>query len=536
MSQFLLYYQRPEPATWVYFSSFLTIGLYFVFHRFWSIRNLDILLLILLAPGILMVHEGRKQRLEFEAAVAGENPLIAANQRPLSAAQLPVNSADNSAANSNADALTDVTADAAEKLHAGNAGLGAETLTAVQQTGDTAEAAGLRETEVLAEQISEAARAASRLELRGFLWLLVVEFVILVRLFIDPLMVRRPLLDPNLTTGGLAFIGVSMLVFLMANVINSTPQLQREQGPQLGPGYPVLNMLPAIPTIPDGDQVGSWLEPPANQLAADQSATVAAPPQVAYAALARTLAILAHLAVVVGITLVAHLHFGNFKAGAGCATLYLILPYTAQMTGRVDHVLPAALLVWAVLLYRRPLLAGICLGLAAGLVYYPAFLLPLWLGFYRQRGLGRFTAGVFGTILVLTVLLSLGGSDKFFERLIQMYGLWLPLQENLEGVWGLGWQPIWRFPVLVAFALISGLYAVWPRQKNLGTLISCSAALMVAAQFWHGFGGGLFIGWFVPLMLLTIFRPNLEDRVAVKVLGIPANQRKSAERIRVEAA
>ncbi len=51
MGEILLYYRRPDPTTWVYLSSFLTIGLYFVFHRVWSIRNLDILLLILLARG-----------------------------------------------------------------------------------------------------------------------------------------------------------------------------------------------------------------------------------------------------------------------------------------------------------------------------------------------------------------------------------------------------------------------------------------------------------------------------------------------------
>ncbi len=67
MSEILLYYRRPDPTTWVYLSSFLTIGLFFVFHRFWSIRNVDILLLILLAPGLLMVHEGyRRQLIESE--------------------------------------------------------------------------------------------------------------------------------------------------------------------------------------------------------------------------------------------------------------------------------------------------------------------------------------------------------------------------------------------------------------------------------------------------------------------------------------
>ena len=56
-------------------------------------------------------------------------------------------------------------------------------------------------------------------------------------------------------------------------------------------------------------------------------------------------------------------------------------------------------------------------------------------------------------------------------------------------------------------------------EENLGTLLSGSAALMVAAQFWHGYGGGLYIAWFLPLLLLVIFRPNLQDRVATKVVA-----------------
>ena len=66
MSHLLLYYQRPEPATWVFLSSFLLLSLYFVFNRFFSVRNLDILLLVLLAPGLMMVYEGRQQKLSVD--------------------------------------------------------------------------------------------------------------------------------------------------------------------------------------------------------------------------------------------------------------------------------------------------------------------------------------------------------------------------------------------------------------------------------------------------------------------------------------
>ena len=48
------------------------------------------------------------------------------------------------------------------------------------------------------------------------------------------------------------------------------------------------------------------------------------------------------------------------------ATLYLLLPYTAQMVGRVEHVLPAALIVWALVFYRRPIVSGAFLALATG--------------------------------------------------------------------------------------------------------------------------------------------------------------------------
>jgi hypothetical protein len=49
--------------------------------------------------------------------------------------------------------------------------------------------------------------------------------------------------------------------------------------------------------------------------------------------------------------------------------------------------------------------------------------------------------------------------------------------------------------------------------------MSCSAAVMLGTQFWHARDGGLYMAWFLPLVLLTVFRPNLEDRVALAVLG-----------------
>jgi len=491
MSEILLHYKRPDPTTWVYLSSFLTIGLFFVFHRFWSLRNVDLILLILLAPGLLMVNEGRRRRLvEVERAIG-----LVASSPADSVSSLPqVDTGDRSEASPQTQSTVVDNSNPASEVT------------------DTAQVAA-----TASEPDSEALMSSVDVERFGFVWLLGVEVLILFRLIADPLMVRRPLLDPNLTTGGMMFLSVWLFIFMMANVVTSTPRLQLEQGPApSGPGYSLMNVLPAIPTRPfPGEAFGSG--PDAERI---------------YVVLAQVLAISAHLGILTGIIGIGYRHFNNPRAGVGCAMLYLLLPYTAQMTGRVDHALPAALLVWAVLSYRRPYIAGFFLGAAAGLVYYPLFLLPLWLSFYWQRGVGRFAGGAATALGIMIIFLYFDDSEPFREHLSKMFGFMMPEMQHLKGIWGLGWVPVYRLPILVAFLILSGFLAVWPAQKNLGTLIGCSAAMMVGAQFWHAYGGGLYIAWFLPLLLLTIFRPNLEDRVALKVID---GGRVSAPRSRVTA-
>ena len=124
MSEFLFDYQKVHPTTWVYISSLLTIGLFFKFSRVLSVRNLDLIGLILLAPGLLVVEYG----------IAREQPSV---------------------------------------------------------------------------------------ERVGYIWLFVTNGLFMIRLLLDPMMVRRPLLEPNLSVGGMTFLGISMLIFLMANVVNS---------------------------------------------------------------------------------------------------------------------------------------------------------------------------------------------------------------------------------------------------------------------------------------------------------------------------
>jgi hypothetical protein len=518
----------------VYLSSFLTIGLYFVFHRVWSIRNLDILLLILLAPGLLMVHEGyRRQLLETEALARqrSQPPPLQADQGTAGAAMsllgsLPVLAIAQTdpaqTASPQPTAASDVNSQPGD-AESDSAPVRAQYAADPDGVPSVAGDGGAEFPAGPSDRIAAGAATSRDIQRWGFMYLFAVEALLLIRLMLDPLMVRRPLLDPNLTTGGLTFIGISLFIFMMANVLNSTPRIQVTQGPALGPGYAMMNMLPAIPTRPVTDQPGGLLPPTNAELT---------PSQARLATLARVLAILAHLAIVSGIVLISNRHFSNLRAGSGCATLYLMLPYTAQMTGRVDHALPAALLLWAILSYRRPLISGIFLGLAGGLVYYPLFLLPLWFSFYWQRGARQFGVGVVAMLGLLMLALSFDDSASLTEHLRRMFGVLNPVRASheLRGIWSLGWHPMLRLPVIVGFVILSLFFAIWPAQKNLGTLLSGSAALMAGAQFWHGYGGGLYIAWFLPLLLLTIFRPNLQDRIATKVvIGVETARKPRSE-------
>lgn len=357
----------------------------------------------------------------------------------------------------------------------------------------------------------------------GYVWIFAVSAFFLVRLLLDPVMVRRPLLEPNLSASGLTFTGVSLLIFLMANVI-TTPKDRLEYQLAVEEAAQKENQKSENPPTPSPGYVWFYtFAGYANDAMApsDQPQPENNRENLIRIATTRTVTILAHLAVVIGMVWIGYRHFDNVHTGVAAATLYLLTFYTSQLTGRVDYVAPAALLVWAVAAYRLPIVSGLLIGLATGLIYYPLFLLPLWCAFYWRRGLVRFAFGVLLSLTVLAVLLALylPDTETFFKYLRQMVGWRDPFAATLSGFWQYyeAWAS-YRIPVLAAFVAICLSLAIWPAQKNLGTLLSCSAAVMLATQFWHAHQGGLCMAWYLPLLILTIFRPNLEDRVAMSAV------------------
>ncbi|MDR1479491.1 MAG: hypothetical protein LBJ00_11185 [Planctomycetaceae bacterium] len=224
----------------------------------------------------------------------------------------------------------------------------------------------------------------------------------------------------------------------------------------------------------------------------------------------------AHFLIVLAFIYIGHCHFGNIHTGVACAALYLLLPYTNQMVGRLDHVVPAVLILWGVAVYRSPFYSGFCIGSAAALVFYPIFLVPLWCSFYWRRGWVRFLVGAIAAIVSFAILLCFSPSvlGTYNDQLIHMFGKSsLLIFSRADGFWNYT-EVIYRVPVIACFFAICFGMLLWPQHKHLATLLSCSTIVMLGTQFWQPHQGGLCIAWFVPLLILTIFRPNLEDRVA----------------------
>ncbi len=165
---------------------------------------------------------------------------------------------------------------------------------------------------------------ADQLELAGFIGLLVACGLLLIRMLIDPALVRRPLLEPNLSIGGLSFIGVSLFLFLMSNVVTSDPELSD----QLGPGYALLNELPDLPTTPGHEGV------------IFNTGNSGAERQWVYN-LARALVIFSNLAIVIGIVGVGYWHFDNVKTASAVPRCTCCFPTPRKWPGTLNmHYLP----------------------------------------------------------------------------------------------------------------------------------------------------------------------------------------------------
>lgn len=235
------------------------------------------------------------------------------------------------------------------------------------------------------------------------------------------------------------------------------------------------------------------------------------------------------------------------ETGLALAVLYAGSPYVLGLGGDelviggmafVSHIAPAAVVLLALLAAERPTLAGILLALAAGVLFYPAFFFPLWLGWYlwNRKGALRFGLGFALTGAALVALVWFGTHAADGENPLRLF-----LQSTLEHQEGVGakeyggsrfsfwgthpeWAAYWQEPVwgetsllkrtFLGFAGLCALSFFLARGRDVARLAALTAMLGAAVQLWKTHATGSYVEWWYPLLLVGLFARPAKDGAA----------------------
>ena len=344
----------------------------------------------------------------------------------------------------------------------------------------------------------------------AYLWLFLGTLLWLARCLLDLGLTRRPLLEPNLNAAGLACISAGVLGLFVVETVSLTLAEGSARNPaDVNPTNRDQSRATPPPPRP-GDAVSIVVEN-----APLQTELKAQP----HKGLARLLACVAQVGLVVGLLAVGWYHFERPVAGLSVAACYLLLPYSRFALADSGQLVPAALIVAAILVYRRPIVAGALIGVTAAWMPASIGLVPLWTGFYRGRGWLRFglvALGVLGTcVLVAWIFPPMNAwSVALGARTMAEAGLWPTVSAPSSGSFWSGIDPSYRLPVWIAYLALVAFTTFWPAEKSLAELIATSGAVLIASQFWYLSAGGTLVLLYLPLVILMMFRPNLGRRLA----------------------
>lgn len=478
---------------WLVYSAVLLLAIFFRFSRIWSVRNLDLLLLLTLS-GTIVVAATLDPRAEPPATDA----MVQSSSSSTDPAKASV---------------TEGQTTAAENAPVKNGG---------------SEPADEAPPNLLAPSVDPVYRWVT---IAG----LIVSALLVVRLIFDESLTRRPRLEQNMNRAGLTFLLIPSFFILMTAVFLKDPP-PRNFVP-FKTGDALLNKTESsVETVAAADTpppVETIIAATAQKMAelSGQSNESDVPSVVSGAQnpnawLAQLIILFSHTAVVLGLLYIGRRHFNSVQLGISMCCLYLILPCTAYYVHRVGHVVPAACMTWAVASYRKPAVAGVLLGLSCGTLFFAIFLLPLWAVFYGRKGSVRFGLSLAGVAAVsfATLALTSDTTSSFVSKLVvtanwsafRLFDAATPLPEHAVG------QMFLRFVLAILFFLMLVALTVLPRKRNLENLLASSTAVIVMAQLWYPDDIGSYILWYLPLFLLVMFRPRLDRFVP------PAIDEKSA--------
>ncbi len=219
-------------------------------------------------------------------------------------------------------------------------------------------------------------------------------------------------------------------------------------------------------------------------------------------------------------------------AGLRMALVWLTFPMLLEIvsTGTSDIAM-AALLLGAVLLWRRPGASSAMLAAAAWFKLAPVVLVPIWLAPRRGRRLLEALAGLVAVSLamigVLFLLGGAGGPEAMVRAVAFQFSRESP--QSLWAVLGVGsLQPLAQAGALALVAAITWRLYREPRLAEQRERIgAAAAAVMIAVQLVANYWTFLYLAWVLPLLALTLFAQPSRQPVAE-----PA----SSDRVRIGAA
>jgi hypothetical protein len=412
-----------SPEVWLFLSLLGCVTLFFKFSRFWSVRNLDLLLLFVLVPGMMLI------------ALDQVNP-------PWSA----------------------------------------------------------------------------------FIWLFVGAGLWLARCMLDLGMTRRPVLEPNLNSSGLLCLSIGILGLLLAETVS----LPVEDGAARNAAEPTGREDRVTASSAKADATDAIVK----QVIPDALLPPSLKQQRPQVIVSRVLAVMAHVALVVELLLIGWRHFEKPISGMAMAACYLLLPYTRMAVVDSGQLISAALIILAVFWHTRPAVTGVLIGLAAGWIPACLGLIALWAGFYKGRGLRRFAIVASSVALGCAVLgasipILADWARNLGARSIAEVGLLPWFEPKPTGSFWVGIDTAFRLPVLIAYLALVIVVMIWPARKTLAELISMSAALLAASQFWYLDKGGTLVLLYLPLAILMMFRPTMTARKPLATPLQPSSSRLS---------
>ena len=479
-----------ESPTWLLYVSLLVIAVFFRFSRLISVRNLDLILVLLLSTALVVAAASKPTKVAA-SSTANLQPIVETSEVP----EKPASTLNETTENDSA-------------------------------------AAGTSENELIADKSSAALDTRSKVvappaadDNGVYRWtsiaVLSLSILLIIRLTFDESLTRRPRLEQNLNQAGLTFLFLPAFSILMtgvfikeipsknvAAVVSGVALLEGQESAVSTDGQ---SKTPAATETMLAAAAAKVAELSGGNSLQTRSNTDKTPTE---AFIARILVVIAHTTVVLGLLYIGRKHFCSMQLGIAMSCLYLLLPCTAYNVHELSHVVPGACLTWAFASYRKPAVAGVLLGLACGTLFFAIFLLPVWAVFYGRKGGLRFCVSLaaVAAVVLATFALTSENTDSFVNKLVvtanwtvfRLFDAASPMPETTIG------HMFLRITLAASFFVMLVAMTVIPRKRNLENLLSNSTALIVAAQLWYPEDVGSYVLWYLPLLLLVVFRPRLD--------------------------